>query len=110
MFADQLTPDSDAATASLAADLEVLSVDTACVPAQRGAAVQLLEGIGFREVGAVGSIVSACAADPDAGARDRPRSAGAAQVLVVALEDLGHRAVHDELAARAGTARGCRSA
>ncbi|WP_377643998.1 DUF6077 domain-containing protein [Oryzobacter terrae] len=56
VFADQLTPTTEAETTTLAADLELLSVDTACVPTVRGAAVALLQDTGFRVVDAVGSI------------------------------------------------------
>jgi hypothetical protein len=51
-FADEATPESN----TIAAALDLLSVDTACVGRSRGRAVELLEQNGFTRVGSKGTV------------------------------------------------------
>ena len=51
-FADEATPESN----TIAAALDLLSVDTACVGRSRGRAVELLEQNGFTRVGSEGTV------------------------------------------------------
>ncbi len=52
-FVDERTPETD----TIGDDLDAVGVDTACVGASRGKAVDLLEANGFQQVGTVGTLV-----------------------------------------------------